>query len=86
MLYAISCILIICNNDCFKYTILYIMYDPVEENRSIVDIASGIVLLVIDQVGWEQADMRLEDSAVARYFMSFILCCYVHMCVYYLPS
>ena len=59
------------------------MYDPVEENRSIVDIASGIVLLVIDQVGWEQADMRLEDSAVTRCVVHTMLLC-TYVCI--LPS
>jgi hypothetical protein len=39
----------------------------VEEHRVIVDIASGIVVAVIDQVGWEHADMKLEDEAVSRY-------------------
>jgi hypothetical protein len=45
---------------------LWIILCLVEEHRCIVDIASGIVTILIDQVGWDQADMKLEDAAVAR--------------------
>jgi hypothetical protein len=54
----------------YTQSILYslFLYASVEEHRSIVDIASGIITLVIDQIGWEQADMKLEDNAVARLY------------------
>lgn len=38
-----------------------------DEFKPVVDIASGLVRLIVDQVGWEEADMKMEDAAMASF-------------------
>ena len=38
-----------------------------DEHPTIVNIATSMVVLIIDQVGWEGSDMKIEDSAIASF-------------------
>ena len=38
-----------------------------EDHSSVVNVSSALVLLVIDHVGWEASDMKLENLAVASF-------------------